>query len=137
MFIDDGEDSPYLCHRLFCIKYSYKLKYSYYFVAMKTNHLPEKKLVMDRTKCSKVDLGQANAPHKASGYGHRKTAIGKEDTYELNVFIDKCSVEIFLNGGKLAMTNLVFPSVPYNRMCFYSKGGTFKVDSFNVYRLGL
>lgn len=115
-------------------------------------NLPEKRLVMDRTKCGKVDLGQNNAPHKVDGYDHRKTAsinyindfalatwapIGKEDTYELNVFIDKCSVEIFLNGGKLAMTNLVFPSVPYNRMCFYSKGGTFKVDSFHVYKLSL
>ena len=115
-------------------------------------NLPEKRLVMDRTKCGKVDLGQNNVPHKADGYGHRKTAsinylndfalatwapIGKEDTYELNVFIDKCSVEIFLNGGKIAMTNLIFPSVPYNRMCFYSKGGTFKVDSFHVYRLSL
>lgn len=115
-------------------------------------NLPEKRLVMDRTKCGKVDLRQGNAPYKADGYDHRKTAsinylndfalatwapIGKEDIYQLNVFVDKCSVEIFLNGGKMAMTNLVFPSVPYNRMCFYSKGGTFKVDSFHVYRLGL
>lgn len=53
------------------------------------------------------------------------------------VFVDKCSVEIFLDGGKIAMTNLIFPTEPYNRMCFYSKGGTFAVDSFSVYRLGL
>ena len=63
--------------------------------------------------------------------------IKKENKYALDIFIDKCSVEIFLNGGKIAMTNLVFPSEPYNRMCFYSKGGTFNVDSFNAYRLGL
>lgn len=115
-------------------------------------NLPEKRLVMDRTKCGKVDLRQGNAPYKADVYDHRKTAsinylndfalatwapIGKEDIYQLNVFVDKCSVEIFLNGGKMAMTNLIFPSAPYNRMCFYSKGGTFKVDSFNVYRLSL
>ena len=55
----------------------------------------------------------------------------------LDVFVDKCSVEIFLNGGKVAMTNLIFPSEPYNRMCFYSKGGSFQVDSFNAYRLSL
>lgn len=112
-------------------------------------NLPEKRLVMDRTKSGKVDLRQ-DKPYKADGYDHRKTAsinylndfalatwapIGKEDIYQLNVYVDKCSVEIFLNGGIMAMTNLVFPSVPYNRMCFYSKGGTFKVDSFHVYRL--
>ena len=61
----------------------------------------------------------------------------KEDEYKLDVFVDKCSVEIFLDGGKIAMTNLIFPTEPYNRMCFYSKGGTFAVDSFSVHRLGL
>ena len=63
--------------------------------------------------------------------------IKKEDEYKLDVFVDKCSVEIFLDGGKIAMTNLIFPTEPYNRMCFYSKGGTFAVDSFSVHRLGL
>lgn len=63
--------------------------------------------------------------------------IQKENEYKLDVFVDKCSVEIFLDGGKIAMTNLIFPTEPYNRMCFYSKGGTFAVDSFSVYRLGL
>ena len=55
----------------------------------------------------------------------------------LDIFVDKCSVEIFLNEGKIAMSNLVFPTEPYNRMCFYSKGGTFKVDTFKVHRLSL
>lgn len=115
-------------------------------------NLPEKKLVMDRTKSGKVDFGKNAITYKNGMYDHRKTfsinyindfalatwaPISKEDTYQLDVFVDKCSVEVFLNGGKIAMTNLVFPSIPYNRMCFYSKGGTFKVDSFNVYRLGL
>ena len=27
-------------------------------------------------------------------------------TYHLNVFVDKCSVEIFVDGGRIAMTNL-------------------------------
>lgn len=115
-------------------------------------NLPEKKLVMDRTKSGRVDFGENAIPCKTGVYDHRKTfsinyindfalatwaPIGKEDIYQLNIFVDKCSVEMFLNGGKTAMTNLVFPAEPYNRMCFYSKGGTFKVDSFNVYRLGL
>lgn len=114
-------------------------------------NLPEKKLVMDRTKSGIVDFGKNSLPHKIEAYDRRKTAsvnymddfalatwapICKEDKYSLDIFIDKYSVEIFLNGGKIAMTNLVFPTEPYNRMCFYSKGGTYKVDSFSVYRLG-
>ena len=115
-------------------------------------NLPEKRLVMDRTKSGIVDFGKNSVPHEIEAHDRRKTTsinymddfalatwapIRKEKKYALDIFVDKCSVEIFLNGGKIAMTNLIFPSEPYNRMCFYSKGGTFNVDSFNVYRLGL
>lgn len=115
-------------------------------------NLPEKKLVMDRTKSGKVHFGKNAIPNRTRRYDHRKTAsinyvndfalatwapISRGDIYKLNVFVDKCSVEIFLNRGKITMTNLVFPSEPYNRMYFYSKGGTFEVGSFNVYKLGL
>lgn len=115
-------------------------------------NLPEKRLVMDRTKSGIVDFGKKSVSHEIEVHDRRKTTsinyiddfalatwapIKKENKYTLNVFVDKCSVEIFLNGGKVAMTNLIFPSEPYNRMCFYSKGGSFQVDSFKAYRLGL
>ena len=115
-------------------------------------NLPEKRLVMDRTKSGIVDFGKKSVSHEIEVHDRRKTTsinyiddfalatwapIKKENKYTLDVFVDKCSVEIFLNGGKVAMTNLIFPSAPYNRMCFYSKGGSFQVDSFKAYRLGL
>lgn len=33
---------------------------------------------------------------------------------QLRIFIDRCSIEVFDAEGKMAMTNLVFPSEPYN-----------------------
>ena len=33
---------------------------------------------------------------------------------QLRIFIDRCSIEAFDSDGKMAMTNLVFPSEPYN-----------------------
>ena len=115
-------------------------------------NLPEKRLVMDRTKSGIVYFGKKSVSNEIEVHDRRKTTsinyiddfalatwapIKKENKYTLDVFVDKCSVEIFLNGGKVAMTNLIFPSEPYNRMCFYSKGGSFQVDSFKAYRLGL
>ena len=61
--------------------------------------------------------------------------VQKAGNYKLDIFVDKCSVEIFLNGGKIAMTNLIFPTTPYNQMSFYSRGGAFKVDRCKIYRL--
>ena len=115
-------------------------------------NLPERKLVMDRTKSGIVDFGKNSVTHEIEVHDRRKTTsinyiddfalatwapVRKENKYRLDIFVDKCSVEIFLNEGKIAMSNLVFPTEPYNRMCFYSKGGTFKVDTFKVHRLSL
>ena len=33
---------------------------------------------------------------------------------QLRIFIDRCSIEAFDAEGKMAMTNLIFPSEPYN-----------------------
>ena len=44
-------------------------------------------------------------------------------TYHLDVFVDKCSIELFVNGGRIAMTNLVFPTTPYNNIKVYAEVG--------------
>ena len=115
-------------------------------------NLPEKKLVMDRTKSGVVDFGKDAKPHPIEAHDHRKSTsinyvddfalatwapVQKANNYQLDIFVDRCSVEIFLNGGRIAMTNLIFPNEPYNRMSFYSKGGNFKVDKCNIYKLAL
>ncbi len=58
-------------------------------------------------------------------------------TYHLDVFVDKCSVEIFVNGGRIAMTNLVFPTQPYNNLKMYAEGGTARLNNVNIHKLGL
>ena len=110
--------------------------------------LADKKLVMDRVNSGLVDFGEKSAPHAKENHENRKTnAInyvndfalatwGKLPTdkkYDFRIFVDKCSVEIFLNGGKVAMTNLVFPTEPYNQWEFFGEGGIFEVEAAEVY----
>jgi sucrose-6-phosphate hydrolase SacC (GH32 family) len=47
---------------------------------------------------------------------------------QLRIFIDRCSIEAFDADGKMAMTNLVFPSEPYNTIKV--KGG--KVTIYDI-----
>lgn len=114
------------------------------------------KLVADRTESGIVDLtryGEVTV-HEKETDDHRKTmsinykndfALGtwaplslcEGKTYHLNIFVDKCSVEIFVDGGRIAMTNLVFPTKPYNTLRFYSEGADYKVENMNIYKLGL
>jgi len=41
----------------------------------------------------------------------------------LQILVDRCSVEVFADGGRIAMTNLVFPLVTAQDLQMYSKGG--------------
>ena len=40
---------------------------------------------------------------------------------QLRIFIDRCSMELFDGDGKVAMTNLVFPTTPYDRLTLKGK----------------
>ncbi len=61
---------------------------------------------MDRTKSGDVSFSEAfPCVTEAPTYGTIK---------QLRLFIDRCSIEAFDADGKMAMTNLVFPSEPYN-----------------------
>ena len=68
---------------------------------------------MDRTKSGDVSFSEAfPAVTVAPTFGTIK---------QLRLFIDRCSIEAFDSDGKMAMTNLVFPSEPYNNIKI--KGG--------------
>ena len=75
---------------------------------------------MDRTKSGDSSFSEAFAVNTiAPTYGNVK---------QLRIFIDRCSIEAFDADGKMAMTNLVFPSEPYNNMKV--KGG--KVTIYEI-----
>nr|WP_239060621.1 GH32 C-terminal domain-containing protein [Bacteroides sp. 519] len=93
-------------------------------------NLTENKFSMDRNKSGLVDFSP-EFPAVTSA----PVTSGKE--LKLHIFVDKASIEIFGNDGRFAMTNLVFPSEPYNRISFYSKGGSYTVSEFRVFPLGI
>ena len=91
--------------------------------------MKEKKFSMDRRKSGDVGFNE-NFPMLTW------TAIESgKDELKLRLFVDKSSVEAFVDGGRFVMTNQVFPSEPYTHIDFYSKGGAYKVDSFVIYKL--
>ena len=63
---------------------------------------------MDRTKSGDVSFSPDFAcVTEAPTYGTIR---------QLRIFIDRCSIEAFDADGRMAMTNLVFPSEPYNNI---------------------
>jgi levanase/fructan beta-fructosidase len=49
---------------------------------------------------------------------------------QLRIFIDRSSIEAFEGEGRMVMTNLVFPSEPYNMIKV--KGGKATIYEINV-----
>lgn len=124
---------------------------------------PNNRLVMDRTKSGLVAFGDKSSPHEIEAnydvHEHREKgetfrkansinyindfALGtwaplnlcKDKTYHLDIFVDKCSVEFFVDGGRIAMTNLVFPTTPYTSLKFYSKEGHSIVNHLTIFPL--
>lgn len=93
-------------------------------------NMPEKKIYMDRR--------QSGITHFSEDFPAVTWApVEKNNSYKLRVLVDKCSVEMFVNDGKISMTNLVFPSQPYNRISFYSKGGAGEVNHMKIHKLAL
>ena len=54
----------------------------------------------------------------------------KRDTYKVLLFIDHCSIEAFDAEGAWSMTNLVFPSEPYNHLDV--QGGEAKIYNVKI-----
>ena len=108
------------------------------------------RFVMDRAKSGITEFGNKVEPHQLDNAQslkrykevivnyHNAFALGtwapvpvKADAHHVQIFVDKSSVELFVDGGRIAMTNLVFPNEPYNQLRFF--GG--KVANAKAYTI--
>ena len=90
--------------------------------------LNRKQFVMDRSESGTVDFSKDFPAVTVAPVN-----VDKELT--LRLFVDRSSIEAFGEDGKFVMTNLVFPSQPYVKMCFEADKNEYAVKSLNVYKL--
>lgn len=90
--------------------------------------LNRKQFVMDRSESGTVDFSK-DFPAVTVAPAN----VDKELT--LHLFVDWSSIEAFGEDGKFVMTNLVFPSQPYVKMCFEADKNGYAVKTLNVYKL--
>ncbi|MCM1521809.1 MAG: GH32 C-terminal domain-containing protein [Muribaculaceae bacterium] len=57
------------------------------------------------------------------------------DKMSLRIFVDRSSIEVFADGGKSVMTNLVFPTAPYTALTLSTTGSQAKIKDLKVYAL--
>lgn len=59
----------------------------------------------------------------------------KNGKVTLRIFIDRSSIELFGNGGRFVMTNIVFPNEPYSTLSVSSAGGNARLNNLKIYSL--
>ncbi len=124
------------------------------------------RVVMDRTESGLTDFGKKSVPHDIElAWDKQREKNAKQpariensinykndfalatwaplslcdtkSSYHVNIFVDRSSVELFVDEGRIAMTNLVFPIVPYTTLRLYSKGGKADFKNVSIHKLGL
>lgn len=100
------------------------------------------RFVMDRTKSGIVDFARKSNPGKALNYENdfalaTWAPMKVAGRHSVRILYDLTSFEVFIDGGRGVMTNLVFPDEPYNSLEVYSDKGRFSVDKLVITSLGL
>lgn len=55
------------------------------------------------------------------------------DSFALRLYVDRASLELFEETGRLAMTNLLFPNEPYDRLTLRTDRGRCRIEGLTVY----
>ena len=73
---------------------------------------PQKQLFfLDRTKAGKHDFSEKFASHLSFA-----PRFGQGDTIKGSVILDKTSLELFWDNGLTVMTEIFFPTEPFNKI---------------------
>ena len=92
-------------------------------------HPADGTLSFDRTQSGIVNFSQ-DFPSVTTGPTHRH-----DGKVSLRLFVDRSSIEVFEQEGRLAMTNLVFPTSPYTTLSVSTAKGRAKVSNLKIFAL--
>ena len=87
-----------------------------------------------RKDCIVVDRRESGQTEFHESFASIDTApIQTTDgSYELTVYVDRCSVEVFAQGGQVALTELIFPDATSTEVSLYAIGGTATINNLSV-----
>lgn len=89
----------------------------------------KREVFIDRTRSGKVAFSAAFPGRHAAPLAPENHQI------TLHVFLDRCSVEVFANGGRVVITDLIFPDPSGKGVQFYAKSGNVKLRSASIWKI--
>lgn len=106
------------------------------------------KLFIDRRQSGLIDFkhaslmdfsfGDSGVIDFSGGFAlglHAAPLFSKSDSVKLQVFVDRSSVEVFADDGRVLITSLVLPQRAYNRVEFFGDGGAVTVLNCEIWEM--
>jgi len=88
-------------------------------------------LLLDRTASGNTDFN-----YDFGNKLHYAAMKNISENLKLSIYLDRSSIEVFVNDGQYAMTDLVFPSRPYNKMVIENlSNGELQIEALKVSRM--
>jgi fructan beta-fructosidase len=87
-----------------------------------------KEVFMDRNHSGQVSF----APEFP---GRHKAALRESSRVKLHIFLDRSSLEVFVNDGEVVLTDRIYPSAASDGFELYSNEGRGKVLSLSIWKL--
>ena len=83
--------------------------------------IQKQELIVDRSKSGIVDFHEAFASVQVVKLSPLENAI------QLHILLDRCSVEVFANGGETVVSDAIFPSTSSIGLELFTEGGELKI----------
>lgn len=87
-----------------------------------------KQFFVDRTKSGNMSFSD-----RFTGIDYAPYEIGKQ--LQLHLYLDAASVELFVDGGKLVMTDCFFPTENFSKLSLFAEKGEFKLAGGSITNL--
>jgi fructan beta-fructosidase len=88
------------------------------------------RLFIDRQRSGHTDFSPDFASQR-----HTAKWLPQENKLRLHLFVDWSSVELFVDNGRLVMTEQLFPTTPYNQLTFYANSGNVHLTRCQIWQL--
>lgn len=84
----------------------------------------------DRTKSGRTDFSTAFAEKR-----HTAPRIATNNLLSIHLYLDVASAECFGDGGATVLTDIFFPSEPFDQVYLFTEEGKIAIERLNVYEL--
>ena len=103
------------------------------FQLVLSNDLDEEVIIGLTEEQLSIDRTNAGISNFEAGFAQKHYAPLHEEVNRVTIYLDKASLEVFINDGTVVMTEIIFPNKPYDKLSFIgNKEGLSAINGYTL-----